>query len=87
MAKVSVERDVCIGCGACWGTCTEVFEQNADDGLSQIAASLQVDGELGEGQIEENLEGCARQAADGCPVSAIIVEQGGNAVGRDDKSR
>ena len=73
-AKVIVERDICIGCGLCWGTCPEVFEQNADDGLSQVVAGLQINGEIGEGQIEENLEECARQAADGCPVSAITVE-------------
>ena len=74
MTKVIIERDVCIGCGACWGTCPEVFEQNADDGLSQIVADLRVDGEIGEGQIEESLEECARQAADSCPVSAITVK-------------
>ena len=74
MAKVIVERDICIGCGACWGTCPEVFEQNADDGLSQIVADLRINGEIGAGIIEENLEACAKQAADGCPVSAISVE-------------
>ncbi|MGE4588362.1 MAG: ferredoxin [Acidaminococcaceae bacterium] len=74
MEKVTVERDVCIGCGACWGTCPEVFEQNKDDGLSQIVTDLQIDGEIGEGRMEETLEECVRQAADGCPVSAIILE-------------
>ena len=74
MAKVIVERVVCIGCGLCWATCPEVFEQNAEDGLSQILVGLQIEGQIGEGHIEENLEDCARQAADGCPVSAITVE-------------
>ena len=74
MAKVIVERDVCIGCGLCWATCPEVFEQNAEDGLSQILVGLQIEGQIGEGHIEENLEDCARQAAGGCPVSAITVE-------------
>ena len=74
MAKVIVERDVCIGCGLCWATCPEVFEQNAEHGLSQILVGLQIEGQIGEGHIEENLEDCARQAADGCPVSAITVE-------------
>lgn len=74
MAKVIIERDVCIGCGYCWGTCPDVFEQNADDGLAQIVPALQVDGEIGVGEIGENLEECANQAADGCPVSAITVD-------------
>lgn len=74
MAKVIIERDICIGCGACWGTCPHVFEQNAEDGLSQIVASLQIDGEICEGKVEDNLDYCVRQAADICPVSAIMVE-------------
>ena len=40
MAKVIVERDICIGCGACWGTCPEVFEQNAYESMERQAKEL-----------------------------------------------
>ena len=33
--KVKVNKDACIGCGACAQICDEVFELN-DDGLSEV---------------------------------------------------
>ena len=74
MAIVIIDRDSCISCGLCWSTCPEVFEQNLDDGLSQILTSLQENGNLGEAAIEDDVRECAQQAADACPVSAITVE-------------
>ena len=74
MVKVTIDREGCISCGACWSTCPEVFEQNADDAKNQIVNQFQVGGNIAEGSIEKNLEECARQAADGCPVQVISVE-------------
>ena len=74
MAKVIIDRELCIGCGACWGTCPAVFEQNGEDGLSQIKAAWQCEEEVGVGRIGEDLDDCAQEAADGCPVSAITLE-------------
>ena len=31
MAKIKIDRDGCISCGACWGACPEIYEQNAED--------------------------------------------------------
>lgn len=62
MAKAKVNES-CIGCGACVGVASEVFDLN-DDGL----AVCTVEGDLGD------LEGSAKEAADCCPVSAIEVE-------------
>ncbi|EPZ59363.1 ferredoxin [[Clostridium] sordellii ATCC 9714] len=31
--KAFVDKDVCIGCGACTGICPEIFEME-DDGLA-----------------------------------------------------
>lgn len=62
MAKANVNES-CIGCGACVGVASKVFDLN-DDGL----ATTIVDGDLGD------LEESAKEAAECCPVSAITVE-------------
>lgn len=74
MASVIIDRDSCISCGLCWNTCPEVFEQNLEDGLSQILTALQENGNLGEATIEDEFRECVQQAADGCPASAITVD-------------
>ena len=61
--KASVDRDICIGCGLCEITCPEVFE--LDD---EMVSTVIVD------EIPEELEECAQEAAEECPVSAITVE-------------
>lgn len=60
--KASVDRDICIGCGLCEITCPEVFE--LDD---EMVSTVIVD------EIPEELEECAQEAAEECPVSAITV--------------
>ena len=44
MAKIFINREECISCGACWSTSPEVYEQNMDDSKSQIVSELRVDG-------------------------------------------
>jgi len=55
---ISVNQDVCIGCGACVNTCPQAFKLN-DAGKSEVVSQEPVD--------------CAQAAADGCPVQAITV--------------
>ena len=77
MAKqlgVSISRDECILCGACWDECPEVFEESGDDGESQIVAEYRVNDDPGEGLVPETLEDCVRGAADLCPVEIIEVQ-------------
>lgn len=62
MAKVYVDKDVCIGCGCCFTNLPEVFEQD-NDGLAK--ANEVISEEL----IEE-----ANDIKDSCPVGAIKVE-------------
>ncbi|MGB9593389.1 MAG: ferredoxin [Anaerolineae bacterium] len=71
--KVTINRDECIACGACWSDCDAVFEENPDDGNSQIVAKFQVGGNPAEGEIPDDLVDCAKAAADGCPVEIIQV--------------
>ena len=61
--KAFVDKDVCIGCGACTGICPEIFEME-DEGLAVAK----------EGEVPAELEESSVEAQDGCPVSAITVE-------------
>lgn len=61
--KARVTED-CIACGLCAEACPEVFEMG--DELAEVIVD-----EL----PQENAEAC-RQAADECPVEAIIIEEG-----------
>jgi ferredoxin len=72
--KVTIERDECISCGACYADCPEVFEENDDDYLSQIVEEYRVDGDPAVGDVPEDLRDCATTAAEGCPVEIIHVE-------------
>ncbi|MGC8837466.1 MAG: ferredoxin [Anaerolineae bacterium] len=71
--KVTLDREECISCGACWADCPEFFEEG-DDGLSQVVERYQVGGNPAEGLAPEDLADCVRSAAEGCPVEVIHVE-------------
>ena len=55
---VSVDKEKCIGCGACAATCPKVFELK--NGKSSIK----------KGQ-ENSKSACVKEAIEGCPVQAI----------------
>ncbi|MHB0856467.1 MAG: ferredoxin [Anaerolineae bacterium] len=74
MPMVTIDRDECISCAACWGDCPEVFEENDDDGLSQIVAQYRTGGDLANGQVPDDLTDCANSAAEACPVEVIHVD-------------
>lgn len=61
--KAFVDRDTCIGCEACVGTCPEIFSMD-DDGKSVPI----------KGDISEDLLESAKDARDACPVSAISID-------------
>ncbi len=62
--KVKVNKDACIGCGACAAICDEVFEIN-DEGLSEAKVE----------EVKEELQDDVRDAADSCPTGAIEIEE------------
>lgn len=59
--KVRIE-DSCTSCGLCVDTCPDVFEMGDDK------ATVKVD------QVPAEFEELVQQAADECPVEAIIIE-------------
>lgn len=66
MKKAQVKKDACIGCGLCTSIASEVFAFG-DDGLAENI--LGNDTELPEEVCES-----VQEAADSCPVSAIVTE-------------
>jgi ferredoxin len=59
--KVKI-KDTCTACGLCCDTCPEVFEMGDD------MAMVSVD------PVPQQYEEAAQQAADECPVQAIVIE-------------
>ena len=58
--KLKVNKDVCIGCGACQAVCPELFEIE-DDGLAHTKVEV----------VPTEIEDDAIDAKEGCPTSAI----------------
>ena len=59
--KVVIE-DTCTSCGLCVDTCPDIFEMGAD--MAEVVLD----------KVPPDLEDAVQQAADECPVEAIIVE-------------
>lgn len=58
--KLKVDKDICIGCGACQAIAPEVYEID-DDGLAGVIVD----------EISEDVMDDAIDAKEGCPVNAI----------------
>lgn len=58
--EVKVNKEKCIGCGACTAICPDVFEFD-DDGLAKAVKN----------EINEDV----KTAAEGCPTEAITVDE------------
>ena len=63
--KAKVNKDLCIGCGACAAIVPDVF-QIGDDGLAEVNTDTEVNEDL----IDE-----VKDAAEGCPTSAIEISK------------
>jgi ferredoxin len=72
--RVTIDREGCIQCGVCYSVCSEVFEENPEDGFSSIVETYRTDDEGAEGQVPGDLEDCVTEAAESCPVEVIHVE-------------
>lgn len=60
--KVKIDADLCTACGLCTDDVPDVFKMGDD-----VAEVIQSD-------VPANLEDAVKDAADGCPAEAIIVE-------------
>lgn len=69
MAKVELERMMCISCGNCIDVCPDFFEF-ADDGLSHLKTLENIEDTE---EIEVDDPGCCTQAEELCPVKIIHV--------------
>jgi ferredoxin len=61
--KVKIDNDACVGDGTCVEMCPEVFEMEGE------LAVVKVD------KIPGELEEKVKEAANDCPVEAIIIEE------------
>jgi ferredoxin len=60
--KVSIDNDLCTGCGACTDDVPDVFTMG-----DEVAEVTKPD-------VPADLEDAVQQAAEDCPAEAIIVE-------------
>lgn len=60
--KVSIDADLCTGCGLCTDSVPDVFTLGDD-----VA-------EVSNPEVPANLEDAVKEAAEDCPVEAILVE-------------
>ena len=67
--KIIHDRDACIGCGACAAVCPGYWVM-ADDGKSDLKGAKK-------DVLEVKEAGCNKEAAQGCPVNCIHIEEGG----------
>ncbi|HHV35957.1 MAG TPA: ferredoxin [Syntrophomonadaceae bacterium] len=57
---VFVDPDLCISCGTCIDICPEIYDWD-DEGKAQTTCD----------DVPEDLEDCAQDALESCPVDAI----------------
>lgn len=60
--KIRIDKESCVGCGNCVEVCPEVLEMQDDLAVAKIT------------DVPDQLQACCREAADSCPVEAVIIE-------------
>jgi ferredoxin len=61
--KVRVDEEVCVGDETCVEICPEIFEMQGDVAVSKME------------EVPEVLESACKEAAESCPVEAILIEE------------
>lgn len=60
--KARIDAELCVGCGLCVSTCSDVFEMKDDKAVVKAAT------------VPGGSEDTCKQAKDECPVEAISIE-------------
>ncbi|MDD2731716.1 MAG: ferredoxin [Candidatus Pacebacteria bacterium] len=68
--KIILEREKCIGCGACAAICSKHWELKDDGKTDLIGSNLN-----SEGNYEKEITDieCNQEASEGCPVNCIKI--------------
>ena len=61
--KVRVDEEVCVGDETCVEICPEIFEMQGDVAVTKME------------EVPEELESACKEAAESCPVEAILIEE------------
>jgi len=72
--KIVHEKSKCIGCGACVSICPEHFKMK-EDGKAFLEESKLIDEQSDKYEKEVVDVGCAKEAADNCPVQCIEIKE------------
>jgi len=64
--RALIDKTLCTGCGSCEEICPEVFNVIDDIAVNVLGEST---------DIPERYDSECQDAADSCPVEAIIIEQ------------
>lgn len=70
--RVFINKEGCIGCGACEAICPEVFKL-LEDGKSGIVEKYR-QGDPDNGVVGKDLASCVENAKASCPVEVISTE-------------
>lgn len=62
--KATINKDACIGCGACQAVAPTVFEIG-EEGTAEVKSI----------EINEEMEDEVKDAVEGCPTSAISIDE------------
>lgn len=74
--NVVLEREECIACERCIGSCSDSLEM-ADDGLAQMAGGARAGND---DELETDERGCLMDGAEAFPVNIIHIFEGGNKI-------
>lgn len=72
MAKITLDKEKCIGCASCSAICPKYFDLQ-DDGKAHIIGAQK--NQAGNDELETEKLECAEAAAEACPVLCIHIEK------------